>query len=321
MSPTVLLSAPYLIPTFPAYEMHFREAGIEIIIPTVLERLDENELLSYAGRIDATISGDDRYSAKVLEAMAPRLKVISKWGTGIDSIDLETAQRLGIQVFNTPDAFTEAVADSVMAYLLAFARKTPWLDREMKAGRWEKIPGKALHECTLGVVGVGRIGKAVLRRAKPFGIALLGNDIVQVGQEIILETGVRMTDLEEILEVSDFISLNCDLNSTSFHLIDKVAFSKMQDTTVLINTARGPIVVEEHLLSALQKGEISGAALDVFEKEPISVDSPLLKMDCVLLAPHNANSSPDAWLRVHLNTIHNLFLGLGLEPPSIQITE
>jgi D-3-phosphoglycerate dehydrogenase len=174
MSLRVLLSAPYMIPVYDRFRPLFEEAGIEVVVRPVEERLSEAELLAIAGAIDGAISGDDRWTAKALAAAAPRLKVIAKWGTGIDSIDLAAAQRLGIRVCNTPDAFTDAVADSVLAYILAFARRTLWMDRKMKAGAWAKDPGWALHECSLGVVGVGRIGKAVLRRAAAFGMRLMG---------------------------------------------------------------------------------------------------------------------------------------------------
>jgi D-3-phosphoglycerate dehydrogenase len=315
----ILCSAPYIIPVFSEFAQLFEERDIEVILPEVQERLSEDELMVFAGEIDGTISGDDRFSAEVLKAMVPRLKVISKWGTGIDSINVEVADQLGVKIFNTPDAFTDAVADTVMAYVLAFARKTPWMDREMKAGRWHKIPGKALHECTLGVVGVGRIGKTVLRRAVPFGMQLLGNDIVEIDRGFIRETGMRSAPLDELLGESDFVSLNCDLNPTSRHLIDRHALSKMKPSAVIINTARGSVVVEEDLILALQSGQIAGAGLDVYEDEPLPSSNPLLRMENVLLAPHNANSSPSAWRRVHIQTVKNLFLGLGISVSPAQL--
>jgi D-3-phosphoglycerate dehydrogenase len=263
------------------------------------------------------IAGDDRFSSAMLEAFSPRLKVISKWGTGIDSIDQETATRLGVKVFNTPDAFIDAVADSVMGYILAFARQIPWMDDKLKSGGWEKIPSVALHECTLGVIGVGRIGKTVLKRAHAFNMKLVGNDIVEIDRGFLEEFTVEMLPLLELLERSDFVSLNCDLNPTSQHLINDEALARMKDSAVLINTARGPVIVESALISALQEGEIRGAGLDVFEDEPLPIDSPLRSMDNVLLASHNANSSPSAWERVHRNTLHNLFIGLGFEPPDL----
>jgi D-3-phosphoglycerate dehydrogenase len=289
--------------------------GIELIVAPVHERLSEEQLLSYAGSIDGALCGDDRYTARVLEQAAPRLKVISKWGTGIDSIDLETARRLGIRVCNTPGAFTEAVADTVMAYMLAFARGTPWMDRQMKAGRWEKRPIRALHECSLGVVGVGRIGKAVLRRAAGFGMRLLGNDIVEIDPGFIRELGLEMLTLPDLLAESDFVSLNCDLNPTSLRLIGEGELANMRSTAVLINTSRGSVIDQQALIQALRSGVIGGAALDVFEAEPLPPDSPLREMENVLLAPHNANSSPAAWERVHWNTLRNLFEGLGLPIP------
>jgi D-3-phosphoglycerate dehydrogenase len=290
-------------------------AEIEPIVVPVAERLTEAELLKYAGEIDGALCGDDLWTARALEAAAPRLKVIAKWGTGIDSIDRETAARLGIRVANTPEAFTDAVADSVLAYVLAFARRTPWIDRAMKEGRWEKLPGRALHECTLGVVGVGAIGKEVLRRARAFRIRLLGNDIVEISPEFAREVGVEMTALRDLLARSDFVSLNCDLNPTSRHLMHRQTLGWMKPGAVLINTARGPIVDEAALIEALQAGALGGAALDVFEEEPLPLDSPFRRMEHVLLAPHNANSSPSAWERVHRNTLRNLFVGLGLPVP------
>jgi D-3-phosphoglycerate dehydrogenase len=313
----ILISAPYFIPVYERFKVHFERAGLETEIADVVERLSEAELLAYAGEIDGVISGDDRFSKAVLEAFSPRLKVISKWGTGIDSIDQIVAKRLGVKVMNTPDAFTEAVADSVMAYILAFARQVPWMDGRMKAGAWDKIPSVALHECTLGVIGVGRIGKTVLKRAFAFGMTLLGNDIVEIDRGFLKDYGVEMLPLDELLERSDYVSLNCDLNKTSQHLIDKDALVKMKTSAILLNTARGPIVDEGALIKVLQEGGITGAGLDVFEDEPLPVDSPLRVMDNVLLGSHNANSSPSAWERVHKNTLKNLFVGLGLEPPTV----
>jgi D-3-phosphoglycerate dehydrogenase len=237
---------------------------------------------------------------------APRLKVIAKWGTGVDSIDQEAAARLDIAVHNTPNAFSEPVADSVYAYMLCFARRTPWLDRAMKAGKWLKLPGRALRECTLGVIGVGNVGRAVLRRAGGFGLRVLGNDIVEIDPAFAAGVGLEIVDKPTLFREADFVSINCDLNPTSHHLMDDAAFDLMKPSAVLINTARGLIVDQEALIRALRAEKIAGAALDVFEDEPLPADSPLPGFDNVLLAPHNANSSPEAWEHVHENTIKNL---------------
>jgi D-3-phosphoglycerate dehydrogenase len=310
---TVLFTAPYMIPFLDRFRPVLEKYGIDLIVPgEVQERLEEEDLLKYAGQFDGALCGDDRYTARVIEACLPRLKVISKWGTGIDSIDAEACSRYGIKLGRTPNAFTTPVADTVLGYMLAFARRLPWMDRAMKSGTWDKIPGKALSECTLGVVGVGTIGKVVTRRARAFGMQVLGNDIVEIDHVFITETGIQMTTLQSLLAKSDFISLNCDLNSTSHHLMSADTFALMKPSAVLINTARGPIVDEPALVHALQRGQIAGAALDVYEYEPLPQDSPLRQMDNVLLAPHNANSSPAAWERVHWNTIKNLIEGLGM---------
>jgi D-3-phosphoglycerate dehydrogenase len=309
---TILLSAPYMIPYIERFRPVFESHDCQLIVPPVDERLSEAELLSYAGQFDGAVTGDDRFTARVLEACAPRLKVISKWGTGIDSIDQQAAARLGVQVRRTPNAFTLPVADSVMGYILAFARRQPWMDRAMKTSRWEKLPGRSLSECSLGVIGVGNCGKAVLRRGRAFGMRLMGTDIIEIAPDFVLENGVQMTGLEDLLRQADFVSLNPDLNPTSFHLINARTLACMQRQAVLINTSRGPVVDEPALIHALQSGIIGGAALDVFEVEPLPASSPLLNMEQVMLAPHNANSSPAAWERVHWNTIRNLFDGLGI---------
>ncbi len=311
--PTILLTAPYMLPSVDRFKPVFEKYNLSLIVPDVRERMEEAGLLKYAGQFDGAICGDDRYTARVLEACAPRLKVISKWGTGIDSIDAEACSRLNIRLCRTMNAFTTPVADSVLSYILAFSRRQPWMDAAMKRGEWRKIPGKSLGESVLGVIGVGNIGKAVTRRARAFGMKVYGNDIVDVDHVFITETGIEMTSLHFLLSNSDFVSINCDLNPSSHYLMNADTFALMKPEAVLINTARGPIVEEKALVEALQAQRLAGAALDVFEVEPLPLESPLLKMDNVMLAPHNSNSSPAAWERVHWNTIRNLVEGLGME--------
>ena len=164
MTIKVLISAPYMQPVVEQFRPFFEANGIDIVVPPVNERLEEDELLRWTAEVDGVICGDDRFTARVLKA-ASMLKVIAKWGTGIDSIDQATCAALGIAVRNTPNAFSEPVADSVLGYMLCFARRLPWMNDAMRQGCWEKIPGRALRECTLGVIGVGNVGKAVVRRA------------------------------------------------------------------------------------------------------------------------------------------------------------
>lgn len=301
----VLITAPYMQPVIDRFRPELEARNVELIVPPVAERMEEADLLPIIGDIDGVVCGDDRFTARVLEA-APRLKVLSKWGTGIDSLDQVAAARLGIAIRNTPNAFSEPVADSVLAYMLAFARRLPWMDQQMKSGIWDKIPGRALRECTLGVIGVGNVGKVVVKRASSFGMRMLGADPVAPPDEFLATYPLTMVTHEELLRQADFVSINCDLNPTSYHLMNDDTFALMKPDAVIINTARGPIIEEPALVRALQDRRIGGAALDVFEDEPLPVDSPLRQMDNVMLAPHNSNSSPEAWERVHINTIKNL---------------
>jgi len=269
-----------------------------MVIPKVNERLSELELLSLVGDIDAILCGDDRITRKVIES-APKLKVISKWGTGIDSIDQEAAKEHGIPVRNTLNAFSVPVADSVLGYILCFARDIINLDRKMREGIWMKKLTITLSECTLGIIGLGNVGNQVLKRAQAFGMKVIANDIKDMAFDI-------MVPLDKLLKEADFVSVNCDLNPTSLHLINETTLAMMKPTAYLINAARGPIVDEKALINALQKGAIAGAALDVYEEEPLPLNSPLRKMENVILSPHNTNGSPRAWEYVHENTVNNL---------------
>jgi D-3-phosphoglycerate dehydrogenase len=307
----VLVTAPYFQTVLPRFRPAFDERGIELVVPDVTECLGEPELLRWIADVDGVICGDDAFTERVLRA-APRLKVLAKWGTGIDSIDRRACEQLGIAVRNTPNAFTEPVADNALGYVLAFARKLPWMDAGVKRGAWEKLSGVALCECTLGILGVGNIGKAVARRAHAFGMTLLGCDPVPIAQDFLDATSLRVVARETLLQQADFVSIHCDLNPTSLHLIDDAALALMKPTAVLVNTARGAIVDQRALERALSSGRIAGAALDVFEREPLPPDSPLRAMSQVLLAPHNANSSPSCWERVHRSTLDSLFEALGV---------
>jgi D-3-phosphoglycerate dehydrogenase / 2-oxoglutarate reductase len=305
----VLISAPYFLPVVEVYRSQLEAAGLELVLADVSERLTEAELLPLVATIHGAICGDDQFTEHVLNS-APLLRVISKWGTGIDSIDAAAATRLGIQVCNTPNAFTDCVADSTLGYILSFARRLHDMDQDIRRGRWNKIDAVTLREYTLGVVGIGNIGKAVVRRAIAFGMSVVGYDPVPPPETFLAETGLRPLSLNELLSVSDFVTLHCNLNRTSYHLIDSDQLALMRPSAYLINTSRGGVVNEPALVAALLNGKIAGAALDVFENEPLPGDSPLRQMRNCLLAPHNSNSGPAARRYVHESTIRNLLDGL-----------
>jgi D-3-phosphoglycerate dehydrogenase len=295
------------------YRSRLEGAGLELVIVDVRERLSEAELLGVVKDIDGAICGDDHFTEQVL-SQAPKLKVISKWGTGIDSIDREAAAQLGIRVCNTTNAFTDPVADTAIGLMLCFARQLPWMDQDIRNGSWVKPDLVALRECCLGVVGVGNIGKAVVRRARAFGMTVLGNDPVTVPAQFIAETGLKMLSLFELLEAADFVTMHCDLNPSSFHLISRPQLERMKSSAYLINTSRGPVVDEAALVTALQTKQIAGAALDVFEVEPLPLDSPLRELRNCLLSPHNSNADLACRRRVHESTINNLLTVLAASP-------
>jgi D-3-phosphoglycerate dehydrogenase len=316
MKPRVLISAPYALPVIQRYRSELEGAGCEIVVASVRERLGEQELLEIVSTIDGIICGDDRITERVLAA-APRLKVISKWGTGIDSIDVDAARKRGIPVRNTPNAFSEPVADTVLGYMLLHARKGAQMDAAIRRGEWVKPQLIAIRELTLGVIGVGNCGKAVVRRAAAFGGRILGTDVVPMPREFLERTPIEMTSLEDLLSRADIITVHTTLNPTTHHLLDQAAFSRMKTGAFVINTARGPIIDEAALVRALESGKICGAGLDVFEDEPLPVDSPLRRFPNCWMAPHNANSSPEAVERVHRNTIAQLLEDLRKHFPDL----
>ncbi len=313
MKKTIIFSAPYMMTSVERFrkvlEGHY---GIEMIVPEVKQKLLEDDILKYAGQFDGTICGDDVYSPRVIEACSPRLKVISKWGTGIDAIDKAACKKYNVMIGNTLNAFTIPVSETAVGYMLNFARGLTVMDRTMHAGAWDKPAITTLSETTVGIIGAGNIGQAVARRVRAFGCRILMNDIVPIKPDFLIENHIEQVPLEQLLNESDFVTCHTDLNETSRHLINAKTLAMMKPTAYLINTSRGPVVDEAALAEALSAKKLAGAAMDVFETEPLPMDSPLRSMPNVYIAPHNCNFSPVACERVHWNTIRNLLIGLDI---------
>jgi D-3-phosphoglycerate dehydrogenase len=308
----VLVTAPRAVQALARYQEELGAAGCDVTSWPTVERLEEHELLPLVGDVDALICGDDRVTSRVLDA-APRLRVIAKWGTGIDSIDVAGARRRGVLVCNSPGAFSEPVADTVLGYILLFARQLDRMNEDMRTGSWQRRPLRALNECTLGIVGLGASGRAVASRAASFGMRIVANCLQTPTPDEQRRLGLTMVALEMLLAESDFVTLHADLRPENRHFIDEERFKQMKAGAVLINTARGQLVDETALTTALVEGRIAGAALDVFEEEPLRAESPLRRLPNVYLAPHNANASLAAAERVHANTIRNVLQGLGTD--------
>jgi len=308
-----LVTAPPILPKIFNYKNLFDKKSVEIVVPPyeVVECLYENELVELLKNIDGILCGDDKITENVLK-QTKRLKVISKWGTGIDSIDKDAAERLGIKVLRVKDVFSEPVSDTVLAYILLFSRKIIEKNQIVINNKWEKTESHTLKEKSLGIIGVGHIGKVVAQKALALGMKVYGNDIRKISRDYVKNTDIEMVNLNELLTNSDFVTFHCDLNNSSFHLIGEKELKIMKPESVLINTSRGEVIDQSALEDALQNNEISGAALDVFEVEPLPEESILRKMNNVFLSPHNSNGSPQVFNKVDDLSIKNLFLGLDL---------
>ncbi len=256
--------------------------------------LPPSELLKEVEDVDVlVVRSATKVTREVLEA-GKRLKIVARAGVGLDNIDQEAAKERGIKVLNAPESVSVAVAELVLGLMLSWCRRIPAADASMRQGKWEKskFMGIELRGKTLGILGTGRIGLEVARRAKAFGMRLLGHDIVQSKE--FLELGGEYVGLEDLLRNSDFVSLHVPLNEQTRNMLGERELRMMKPTAVLINTSRGAVVQEEALLKALREGWIAGACLDVYWKEPISSDHPLLQLSNVVLTPHLGASTEEA---------------------------
>jgi glyoxylate reductase len=257
----------------------------------------------------------DRVDAEFLDRAGPQLKVVSNYAVGFDNVDVAECTRRGIPVGNTPGVLTETTADLAFALLMAAARRLPEGDRYVRAGKWKTwgpmlLMGPDVHGATIGIVGFGRIGQAMARRAAGFGMTILYHDVNELPRDVTGPLGATFTPLEELLARSDFVSLHVNLTDETRHLIDAAALQAMKSTAVLVNTSRGPVVDGGALYDALKSGEIAAAALDVTDPEPIPTDDPLLSLDSCLVVPHIASASRATRGKMAEMAAANLLAGL-----------
>ncbi len=268
------------------------EQDFEVDVKTGLK---EDELVSIVGDYDAMIvRSATKVTRRVIEA-GKKLKVIGRAGTGVDNIDVEAATEKGIVVMNTPGANTIAAAEHAIAMLMSLARKIPQANASMKQGKWEKkkFMGVEVRNKVLGIIGIGRIGSYVAKMAQGLNMEVIAYD-PYISEDAATSMGIRLVSLDELLETADFVSIHTPLTSETKYMIDKEKLLKMKKNAFLINCARGGIVKEEDLYEVLSSGHLAGAALDVFEEEPVSPDNPLLKLDNVICTPHIGASTKEA---------------------------
>ena len=266
----------------------------------------------------------DRVDDEFLDAAGKKLRVVSNYAVGFDNVDVGACARRGIPVGNTPGVLTDTTADLAWALLMAAARRLPEGDRYVRDGNWKTwgpllLLGPDVHGATMGIVGFGRIGQAVARRAQGFGMEILYHDVQELPREVTEPFGATFLPLEELLARSDFVSLHVNLSDVTRHLINAETLSWMKPTAVLVNTSRGPVVDQGALADALRDGVIWAAGLDVTDPEPIPMDDPLVGLDNCLIVPHIASASRATRGKMAAMAAANLLAGVRGEPLPTQV--
>jgi lactate dehydrogenase-like 2-hydroxyacid dehydrogenase len=303
------------------------EDGIAPILAETDARVWEDDLPPPRAELLAAIAGcagvltrlTDRVDDEFLDAAGPQLKVVSNYAVGFDNVDVAACTGRGVAVGNTPGVLTDTTADLAFALLMAAARRIPEADRYVRAGKWKTwgpllLLGPDVHGATIGIVGFGRIGQAVARRALGFGMTVLYHDVHRAQSAVEEAYGATFLPLEDLLARSDFVSLHVNLTPQTTRLIDAEKLSWMKPTAVLVNTSRGPVVDSAALADALRDGVIGAAALDVTDPEPIPADDPLLSLDNCLVVPHIASASRATRARMAEMAAANLLAGIRGEP-------
>jgi D-3-phosphoglycerate dehydrogenase / 2-oxoglutarate reductase len=276
----------------PALKSTLEESVGQVIYNPLGRPLAAEELIPLVKEADGFIAGLDQIDASVMEA-AGRLKVIARYGVGIDRVDLPAATRRGIVVTNTPGANSAAVAEMAIALMLALGRDLCRADRSTRMAEWPRVAGIGLRGKTVGLVGFGAIGREVAVRLKAFGCRMLVSDPF-VGPEAIGGTGVELVSLDALLTAADFVSLHAAVTTATHSMVNQSFLGQMKPGAFLVNTARGELIDEAALKDALESGRLRGAALDCFSREPPGADHPLLQLPQVLVTPHMASHTDEA---------------------------
>lgn len=303
MAPKVLVTCRQMQVELPEYQAALESDGFEVLAPPLTkQQFSAAEMIEMLPGVVGLIAGDDDLSREVLEA-AGDLRVLVRWGIGMDSVDREAAETLGITVTNTPGVFNDEVADAAFGYVLVLARRHHIVDREVRAGRWPKYEGLSLTGRTLGIVGYGGIGRAIARRGIGFGMVPVAYDPYVTNGP----SGVDLiADVENLLASSDVVVIAAPSTPETYRLINKSTLAMMKRDALLVNVARGPLVDERALVEALETGALGGAGLDVFETEPLPMDSRLRSMPNVVLGAHNGSNTREGVRRASAEAVRRL---------------
>jgi D-3-phosphoglycerate dehydrogenase len=281
--------------------------------------LNEADTLALVGDVDGYICGDDAITRKVLEKARPKLRVLSKYGIGVDKIDVKAATELGIPVLFTPGVNHTTVAEHTFMLLLTLEKNFLFHTDSTRSGGWKRKTGHELFEKTIGIVGLGRIGKEVAIRARAFGMKAIGYD-VHWDEKFAVEQNVkRAATLDELLAAEDYISLHTNLTPETRDMINARSIARMKKGVIILNCARGEIVNTKDMEAGLQSGQVGGYGTDVLDHEPPAADHPLLKLPNVVVTPHVASRTYESVVRQATTSVKNLILAMNGEKPIAQV--
>ena len=293
-SPLILVTCRQMQVELPRHRERLERLGYEVLAPDLAGRqqFTSDELLGYSTQLVGIIAGDDELDGAFFRG-SPRLKVVVRWGIGMDSVDQEAARESGVVVRNTPGVFGHEVADAAFGYILNLARGYIAVDAAVRRGDWPKVEGITLCGARLGIVGFGAIGREIAKRGAAFGMDVVAYDPFVQGAV----DAVSMVELGELMSTSRFIVLACPLTEATYHMIDAEQLAYMRADAYLVNVARGPVIRESALVEVLARRGIAGAALDVFEVEPLPLASDLRQFPNVILGAHNASNTREGVAR------------------------
>lgn len=319
MNKRILLTTTSFQDTPGSHHELLKETGWEII--TARGPLNEEDTLALVGDVDGFICGDDAITRKVLEKARPRLQVLSKYGIGVDKIDVEAATEMGIPVCFTPGVNHTTVAEHCFALILALYKNLVEEVNITREGKWQRLIGHEIMGKRLGIVGLGRIGKEVAIRAHAFGLELVGHDIYWP-EAFADEYGIKKAEsVDELLETSDIVSLHTNLTEETRDLINLQRLSRMKDGVVIINCARGELVSTDAMVHALKIGKVGGYGTDVLDQEPPPADHPLLKDPKCLVTPHIGSRTYESVVRQATASVNNLISAMKGEKPFAQVNK
>lgn len=307
----ILVTCPPMLAQIDSFRTRFHEASVELVTPVVSQVMSEDELTGLVPGVDGWIIGDDPATARVLETgKQGRLRACVKWGIGIDNVDRQAMSSLNIPFTNTPGMFGQEVADLAFAYLVGLARHTHTIDRAVRAGGWPKIAGTSLAGKTVGLVGMGDIGRQISRRLLVAEMRVIGYDPGVAPEQV--DCGVHLAQWPDHLGDLDFLVLACALTPSSKGMINETSLRQVKPGLRLVNVSRGGLVDEDALLAAMESRIVESVALDVFETEPFPLASRLRQFDGNIYGSHNASNTLEAVLRTSNRAIDTIFRFLGI---------